>query len=237
MWDTLANAQKLIGKKGLMVPEATSSAEDRKAFLRNAFDAYGRPQKPEEYQFKPIDGYNRPAEFESILRQTAFESNLPADIASEMFHRLESSLVAQHAAEMAQEQQLLAKMQADDKAFQDQMTKWYGAEYEKRLETIRPEIAKNVPEVVRDQIKDLDARSTAVLLATVDSLTKAYTGEGTFGKMISEGSTGAGQTKEALTLELEKIVSNPEMYNFRSPNYQQLHAAKNEIEKKLFRMR
>ena len=88
LWQQLANAQTLIGKKEVLKPWASATPEEKKQYLKEM----GVPDAPEAYQFKTIEvlkDRQRDANLDNKTKVLLQKHDIPKDVGEAPIHDLE----------------------------------------------------------------------------------------------------------------------------------------------------
>lgn len=213
------NAQQLIGKKTIGVPDENATEEDWEKF-RQAL----RPEKPEDYAFetKPLgEGYELFDKQVEEMMTPAFKSGL-----QNIFHK--RGLDKQTAAGIVEDYNKLFftehKAMVDeannhrmqqDKLFDDLSAKHFGANKDQAVEQASKIVTSVIPEDVKGLLPLIPAEALVVLGSALLAQQKKY---GVEDKPV--GSVAQGQSIEHKETEYKKIIASDAFKNWMHPEYQ-----------------
>jgi len=233
VWKQIENLESLVGKKGY-IPPPKEDTEGWSNFKKQiSKEVFGVPETPEQYEFENIEGYERPEELTKFARELFHKHDVDVDTANNILKEYEGYLYEQQKQAESKDNEILQQLEADDAKFNEYLTKTYGEKAKEKVLASRELIAKAVPPEVQALVKDLDADALSVLMSTIDSITKQYTGEGSFGKILQNSTTA--QSGDDLRAERAKIVANEGFYDFRHPEHQRLKERLQVIEETLYK--
>lgn len=123
------NLQGLIGRKGIIPPTETDPPEAWQKFYKDL----GRPDKPEEYGFKPPDGAPQDIydpNFAGKFAKWAYEAGIPKAQAQKLHDSYVKEAIDGH-------KQQMASLQATGKAMEEALRAEWGAAYDGKVESGR----------------------------------------------------------------------------------------------------
>ncbi len=89
LWNQHANAQTVIGKKGIIIPSDKATPEE----IKNFHKALGVPEAPEGYEFKTIEALKdlpRDATIDNRVKQVLLKNGIPKSQGEMIIHELET---------------------------------------------------------------------------------------------------------------------------------------------------
>lgn len=239
VWKQIENLESLAGKKGY-VPPSRENAEEYSKFQKQLLkEVFQVPDNADAYEFETIEGFERSETLTKRAKELFHKYDIPVDKAKALLKEYEMDLFEQQKTEATksdeskkQEEALKAQMAKEDAEFDALLKDMYGADFNKKTDIVKQELATSLPDQLKPMLKDLDTRSMAILTSAIDSITTKYTGEGKFGKTIATASpTDAVDT---LRKELSSIVANEAYFDFRHPDNAKLKKRVSEIEQALY---
>jgi hypothetical protein len=199
----LDGSQKLIGRKGGMVPE-----DDKDEAGWTALHERIRPAKPEDYEITVGDAPDE--EFIKTFRTAAHESGASKRTVKALTDKLIPFFKGRAEAHQAE----MAKMETEYATFaKDAM----GEGWDKRQGRVMTAIKELAPEGAKKFIDKLNNNDMALMVSTIDAVLKKYAKEDDFVAPPGGGGTG-GQDKEALVAELKTLYANPAYKDFTKPD-------------------
>lgn len=117
VWDKLANAQKVIGKKGILVPDSFDDPDVNKGFYKQI----GMPEDHKDYEFAEIEGLSRDEAQAESFKKMMHEAGLNKHQAKSLQQNFDKFILEQQS----------TKVERDDEKFQTMLTEKFGDESSK----------------------------------------------------------------------------------------------------------
>lgn len=216
LFQQLDNAQSLIGKKTIGVPEATATPEEWDSFFSKI-----RPENPDGYELKtvelPEDKANlqqyfdkvRTPEYEKDLKQLFHKAGLTAKQA-EILTSEYDQLILKHDTSLTE---MAEAMAAKDKAFDELTTKAFGDQKDSALLRTKSAIKEFANDALADKLEQMDGDTLAAFAIVVDGLIQKYGKEDSYFTSNPVGSGGslnpAALRSEAVKLQQDPRYTNP----------------------------
>lgn len=222
------NNQKLIGRKGIIIPGEEASEQEWAEYHRSL----GVPDSVDDYELPQIEALKdvEPSE-EALAEDKAFKElfkkhNVPKDMAAALYQDYKQQLYDQEVGANQEFNQFLDQLYgADPKVKSEKLT----AFTERLQEALDP---KYLPVIDR-----MDNASKLVLAGAVEMMHKRYGREGTFITPKTSDNSGTGRTQQAIQDDLIALHSKYNNVRAFSPEYteyqKQENALKTELEKVL----
>lgn len=205
------NAQKAIGKKGIIPPTEHSPKEEWDAY----FEKVGFVSNPEEYQIgeKPED-LDIPEEFYSSLKDTLHKHRVPLDAAKEI-----KSFFEEQTKKGLTEAQQKYESQINENI--EALKKDFGAAFNEKIA-----VAKDYLEELAGDEEDLRGAfndpavgsNPAVVKLLVKAATKYYGEDKISGTGTSTGTVSPDDAQE----QINEIMANPAYWDSAHPQYKDL---------------
>lgn len=163
LWSKLDGAQTLIGKRPAGIPEMNAPKEQWDAFYKTL----GRPDAPDAYQFKPLEGTTPDAEFEKTVKNVFHEAGLTPKQA-EIVHGKISMALAE-----IDKQQKAAAAQADVD-FDKLANETFGANKDKALDLSRKLLTQYGPQGMMSHLEKLSNEHLLIVAGALHNIASKF---------------------------------------------------------------
>jgi len=192
MAKTLVNSQKMLGKKGITVPDESSSDEERQAFR----EALGIPDSAENYELSEVElpetiDTNNYEQFTEEFKKLMADAEIPQDKADKVWQ-------AYHEWIDRGVQQNKEQTEAEQAKQRDELRKEWGREMEHN-EACGEHALKQLG--YYEQLQELGVADNPVVKRLANDVYN-YIGEDTLGEP-------GGQSSQDAQSEINSIVGNP----------------------------
>lgn len=201
LFNQFANSQKLLGKKGVIVPE---SFDDEK-MTNQFYDQIGRPKDPSEYELDPNDA--RSKELEDKIKAVLHKSGLTKHQAKTIQKEYGGIITEMITKAEADKQAALVKLESD---FEADMVKTLGADWPKAAEQGRLFVESRLTtDAQKEALTSMSNAQLGVLSHLANEFRKelaAKTGEDTHQKAGSGSGITDGGTYESLMAKSRELL-------------------------------
>jgi hypothetical protein len=199
LWKKFAHSQKLIGRKGVIRPDENAPQEEWDAF----YNAQGRPENPEGYEFKNIEelqDVKRDETFDNAIKNIIHKHGVPKATAESVIHEVQK-LTYEYQKPLIEKQ---TKMEQD---FQKLTHEVLGEDKEQAIqqfkEVMRDSLGDNVAVAQKLETMDNDALLTAVVFAK--NIHDKYVGENKIKNTTGGGNMTGDLRSDFRTLSEQKL--------------------------------
>lgn len=201
----LDGAQTLLGKQGKIVPLPDAPKEEWDKF----YQAAGRPESPDKYEFVREQGVEYDAEWDTSLKGALFEAGITSKQLSVLGPKFDSLIAAQIAKEKSQ----------GEAQFQALSSKVFGADAQKHIDESTKLMNAIVPPEARELISLLDNNGLILLASVMKEVGAKYIGEDKT-RLIGDGGQGHGAlSDDARKAKAHEIRSSPEFRDQFHPGH------------------
>jgi hypothetical protein len=169
LWKLTDNAQSLIGKRPAGIPAADAPDAEWNKF----YDALGRPESPDKYQFSDIEGIPEGLDLGGIKQKAAqilHEAGIPQKQADKVFQKF---IAAELEAAGKTKESWEAKQKELDAEFDKLAKDTFGDKYDSAAKAAQDLIVKYVPEGIRGAYEEVSQNPKA-LTAVIAALNGAH---------------------------------------------------------------
>jgi hypothetical protein len=199
LWDQMANAQTLIGKKGIIPPGENATPEEIKAYRV----AQGMPELPEGYAFTTIEALKdqqRSEEMDNKVKNIMHKHGVPKSVGEGLFHDLEQMMF--DAAKPKMEQ-----IAVQEKGWAELKKQTFGESSDivsEGFKNVLVEALGDKNKHLAGKLNSMDNESLATLMVFSKQIHDTYVGES---KIKLDGGTPLGQDLQSQfqSLSSEKL--------------------------------
>lgn len=208
------NAQKLIGKKTVGIPNEESSIEEWNEF----YNKMGRPESPEAYEFEDLpelpEGFGRSDEETEFLKKVFHEAGLTKQQANKILKATDEGVLEAYKKNEAN----LDKMIEDrNKKFLEAMDNYFGDEKKEAMAVTETMLKEFVPKGMEELVKGLDDNSMLVLSAVMQNIHKSGRVED---KIKRDVVVEPEETPESMRETAKRLMMSPEWKDEFHPNHE-----------------
>ena len=218
LWKTLDNAQGLLGRRP-NIPGQDASEEDWNRF----YTALGRPESPDKYDLKDIDGLPEGADLKPFKAKAAALAH-QIGLTPKQAEKLWQGYLAE---EMKSTSEIRAKAAEEKKRLDDEFDalakEHFGDGFDSASKATQDAVSRLVPEKLRGAYADIaeNPKALTALVALVngmngemEKLRKEYGAEG---KLPGSGDTVGSKSIDEVRKELAALRTSPEARDFLNP--------------------
>lgn len=235
LWEQMANAQSLIGKRPAGIPADGASDDEWNKF----YQAVGRPETYDKYSLDQIDGVPAGFDlspFEDKFKQMAYKAGLSSKKANEIWKDyvgMELDAYGQSQKENSERSASLDKEFGSlaQKHFGDQFD-LYSSQTQDRLRAVLPKELGIEWESVPPQVMTAFIMMEKSHQGDISALNKKYGVE----DALSSGGSVPGMNVDAVRAELVKVNSSLQKAKIFTPEYKQLEETRARLRETLARM-
>ncbi len=217
VYKKLDGAQSLIGQK-VNFPTDESTEDE----LTKFYKAAGMPEKAEEYAFDKLEDEDRNVDRDKLLKDIYYKNGASAKAAKGITKDIE----------VLTKELEKAKIEQDDKEFDELGKEVFGDKAEKILASGKDLIEKNIPEKFKDAFSKLSNGNLMIMASVLDSVKSKYINE----DKISEGDSTPGITKEGLQGKMQKLMNERGKLDAFNPGFDDLNTQISDIAKAIAKM-
>ncbi|NCD17289.1 MAG: hypothetical protein EOL91_08230 [Actinobacteria bacterium] len=224
LFKQFANTQKLLGKKGIIVPGEKATPEEIGAFHK----ALGVPDTEDGYEFGVPEGMELTEQDkaeEKAVRAMMRKHGIPKKAAEGFVSEYRS-----HVFNANKEQ--LDKVKALDTEFDGYIKDIFGEAKDAKLAEFKEVVRKTLDPKFHALIPKMDNASAVLLAGLVENIHSKY---GKAGSFISPkgGGSGSGRTQATITQELMALHTKYAGSRPHTPQYNEYVAKENELKQEL----
>lgn len=206
------NAQSLIGKKTIGVPNDESSIEDWNQF----YNKMGRPESVDAYEFETVelpDAYKRSDEDLKLMKSIFHEAGLTQKQAQQVLKKTDEAVLKYYEANKENMDKMVDER---NKQFLAEMDKYFGDEKAQALAVAETMLKQHVPKGMEQLVQGLDDNSMLVLSTVLHNVHKAGKTEDGMSKNVDPVPE---VTAEDMREQARKLMMSPEFKDAFHPNH------------------
>ena len=194
LWAKLDGTQSLIGKRPAGIPEASAPKEQWDAFYKTL----GRPEQPDAYQFKPLEGQKTDENFDKTIKSVFHEAGLTAKQADIIYSKVSAQLMESSKAQRE-------SAAAADAEFEKITNETFGPNKEKVLELSRKLLMQYGPAGMMPQLEKLSNEHLVIVAGALNNIAQKFISAD---QLPDGGGSTGGNSIENNRAEARKLMAS-----------------------------